>query len=630
MSDIIHLLPDTVANQIAAGEVIQRPASVIKELVENSIDAGSTEIQIIIKDAGRTLIQVIDNGKGMSETDARLCFERHATSKIKSADDLFSLQTMGFRGEALASIGAIAQVELKTKRKEDEIGTLIEMSGGNVEKQESIMCPNGTNFAIKNIFYNVPARRKFLKSNTTEFTHIEKEFFRIVLVNPSISFELIHNNEVCYKLKSCNVKERIVSLFGKGINSQLLSINADSSIVQISGFVGGPETAKKQNSKQYFFVNGRYMRHPYFHKAVMQAFDRMIQPNTSPDYFIYFTIDPSSIDVNIHPTKTEIKFESEQAIWPIVMACVKEALGKFNVTPAIDFESPETINFPYKTHSTEILDTPLIKVDPTYNPFASEKSSYKRSDLKTNWEQLYNGFEKQSGLTPFETDDSLFSETIKRNEFDFTSAEDQFQEEKEAEQLDLNIGKDENKAIYFQYKSKYIFTTTKSGLTCIDQHRAHERVLFDQYMQCINNESGVSQKLLFPEMLELLESESLVLKELLDDLNYLGFEIEPFGKNTYAINGTPSDLKPSAIKDYLLEIINEAKLENKDLRDELKRKMALSLAKTTAITVGQRLTQEEMMELVCNLFSCNNPSFTEENKKIISTIENEEIEKRFK
>ena len=372
------------------------------------------------------------------------------------------------------------------------------------------------------------------------------------------------------------------------------------------------------------------MRHPYFHKAVMQAFDRMIQPNTSPDYFIYFTIDPSSIDVNIHPTKTEIKFESEQAIWPIVMACVKEALGKFNVAPALDFESPETINFPYKTHSTEILDTPLIKVDPTYNPFASEKSSYKRSDSKTNWEQLYNGFEKQSGLTPFETDDSLFSETIKRNEFDFTSAEDQFQEEKETEQLDLNMGKDENKAIYFQYKSKYIFTTTKSGLTCIDQHRAHERVLFDQYMQCINNESGVSQKLLFPEMLELLESESLVLKELLDDLNYLGFEIEPFGKNTYAINGTPSDLKPSAIKDYLLEIINEAKLENKDLRDELKRKMALSLAKTTAITVGQRLTQEEMMELVCNLFSCNNPSFTEENKKIISTIENEEIEKRFK
>ena len=479
MSDIIHLLPDTVANQIAAGEVIQRPASVIKELVENAIDAGSTEIQIIIKDAGRTLIQVIDNGKGMSETDARLCFERHATSKIKSADDLFALRTMGFRGEALASIGAIAQVELKTKRIEDEIGTLIEMAGGKIEKQEAVMCPNGTNFSIKNIFYNVPARRRFLKSNTTEFTHIEKEFFRIVLVNPNVSFELIHNNETCYKLKASNLKERIISLFGKGINTQLLSINADSSIVQIYGYVGRPETAKKQNNKQYFFVNGRYMRHPYFHKAVLQAFDRMVQPNTSPDYFIYFNIDPGSIDVNIHPTKTEIKFESEQAIWPIIMACIKEALGKFNITPAIDFDSPETINFPYNPTSTEVFEAPTIKTDPNYNPFASEERGYKRNDSRDNWEQLYKGFERHSGSTPFESSESIFPTSNEIHDFDFTTSDEQLLERTDEVQLELNIEVEENKTIYFQYKTKYIFTSTKSGLACIDQHRAHERILYE-------------------------------------------------------------------------------------------------------------------------------------------------------
>ena len=630
MSDIIHLLPDTVANQIAAGEVIQRPASVIKELVENAIDAGASDIQIIIKEAGRTLIQVIDNGKGMSETDARLCFERHATSKIQSADDLFSLRTMGFRGEALASIGAIAQVELKTKRAEDEIGTLIEMAGGKIENQESILCPNGTNFSIKNIFYNVPARRRFLKSNTTEFTHIEKEFFRIVLVNPEVSFELIHNNEVCYKLKACNLKERIVNLFGKGINTQLLSINADSSIVQIYGYVGRPETAKKQNNKQYFFVNGRYMRHPYFHKAVMQAFDRMVQPNTTPDYFIYFNIDPGSIDVNIHPTKTEIKFENEQAIWPIIMACIKEALGKFNITQAIDFDAPESINFPYTSSSNETFEAPTIKTDPNYNPFAGEQKSYKRNDSRGNWEQLYSGFEKQSGSSPFENSESFFSATTGNRDFDFPEDTEQLLEQNDEVQLELNMEVEESKAIYFQYKFKYIFTTSKSGLTCIDQHRAHERILYDQYIQSICNQNGVSQKLLFPEILELLESETLILNDLLEELSYLGFEIEPFGKNTFSINGIPSDLKSSSIKDYLLGIIGDAKIESKDLKLEFKKKMALSLAKTTAITAGKKLDQNEMMDLVCKLFSSSNPAFTEENKKIISIFENDEIEKRFK
>jgi DNA mismatch repair protein MutL len=482
MTDIIHLLPDSVANQIAAGEVIQRPASVIKELVENAIDAGASTIQVLVKDAGRTLIQIIDNGKGMSETDARLSFERHATSKIKTADDLFSLSTMGFRGEALASIAAIAQVELRTRREEDELGILIEVAGSRVEKQEAVSCSKGTMFSVKNLFFNVPARRKFLKANSTELNQIINEFNRIAIIYPQISFSLTHNDSLIYQLSESSLRQRIVSIFGKTINQQLLSIETQTSLVTISGFIGKPESAKKQMHNQYFFVNGRYMRHPYFHKAVMQAFDRMLAPETSPSYFISFSIDPSNIDVNIHPTKTEIKFENEQAIWSIILASVREALGKFNVVPGIDFDQENAAEIPVLNTQTDIK-VPTTGFNPEYNPFKqnSESPSYKRENL--NWEKLYEGFESDKGG---------IDETTTQSNLTFSSNEST-----------LLFRNEDICSDYFQFRGKYIFTSVKSGLMLIDQHRAHMRILYEQYLQSIKLQKGVSQQMLFPELLEL-------------------------------------------------------------------------------------------------------------------------------
>lgn len=639
MSDIIHVLPDSVANQIAAGEVIQRPASVIKELVENSIDAGADNIQVVIKDAGRTLIQVIDNGKGMSETDARISFERHATSKIKSADDLFALHTMGFRGEALASIAAIAQVELRTRRPEDEVGTLIEVAGSKVENQTSISCPVGTNFAVKNIFYNVPARRKFLKSNAYEFSQIEREFIRIALVYPQIEFQLIHNDQICMSLKKGNYKERISNVFKnvKGINTQLFTIHVDSTLARIHGFVGKPETAKKKNDRQFFFVNGRFMKHNYFHSAVVQAYGTMLQPGTSPDYFIYFEIDPENIDVNIHPTKTEIKFENENAIWPLVMSGVREGLGKFNISPSIDFDSEGATELPAFSHrNSASVKMPDVKIDPTYNPFEQEHrhNDYKRKST-IGWENLYEGFES-SKWTPSSAEDftpqaeqSLqFDDNGEENDERFTFET----QEREEGQMESGVTTDteETHVEYMQFKNKYIITPVKSGLMCIDQHRAHVRILYDQYMSLISRKQNASQKMLFPEIIELSESENMILGDAMEDLQYIGFDLSPLGKNTYSINGTPANMENGSAKEYITNIIQSLKESRIDFKTQVAEHVALSMARLSATPYGRELSDKEMMSLVSSLLRLPDPNFTPDNKAIIKVFSTEEIEKGFK
>ncbi len=481
MSDIIHLLPDSIANQIAAGEVIQRPSSVVKELVENAIDAGADSIQLIIKDAGRTLIQVIDNGKGMSATDARMAFERHATSKIRKADDLFDLRTMGFRGEALPSIAAISHVEVKTRRAEDELGTLLQIAGSRVENQEPVACPIGSNFSVKNIFFNVPARRKFLKSNDTERRNILTELERIVLVNPSIEFTFIDNDVEVLKFPAGGLRQRIVNVVGKNFNQQLISIDIDTSLAKITGFIGKPESARKARAQQFFFVNNRYMRHAYFNKAVQSAFDPLILNGEYPNYFIYFQVDPSTIDVNIHPTKTEIKFENEQPIWQILTAAIKEALGKFNEVPTIDFDTEGAIDIPIHDPSKNISQ-PRVNVDPSYNPFKSPaRTNYQRP--KFDLDQLYKGFESDKNTADFSTevtpDVDIFSQ----------------QQAGDSEKIVPEM------VVHYQYKNRYILTSVKSGLMLIDQHRAHIRILFDQFLSQIEHKRGISQRALFPEII---------------------------------------------------------------------------------------------------------------------------------
>lgn len=616
MSDIIHLLPDSVANQIAAGEVIQRPSSAVKELMENALDAGATEIQVIIKDAGKTLIQVIDDGKGMSETDARMAFERHATSKIKSANDLYSLQTMGFRGEALASIAAIAQVELRTKRPEDELGTLIEIGASNVQKQEVITCCNGSNFSVRNLFYNIPVRRNFLKKAATEFGHILTEFNRIAIIYPHISFSLKHNDETVSLLEKSSLRQRIIDIFGKNINKQLIPIENKTSLMEITGFVGKPEVARKQAHNQYFFVNGRYMRHPYFHRAVMQAYDRMLQPETTPCYFINFDIDPSSIDVNIHPTKTEIKFENEQAIWSIIYASVKEALGKFSVLPALDFDQERTMDIPVLTSSVDIK-TPQVDFNPSYNPFKQSNSSYDATPKKQNfdWEKLYESFE--SG----DDDSQEAVQTTITLESGISSSE--------AEKTSPIEQRESVSNEYFQFKKRYILTAVKSGLMFIDQHRAHTRVLFEQYLSSIQKQKGASQQMLFPELIDLSAEELIVFEDIKDDLAFVGFDLDCFGKSTYRINGIPSNLEGKDCVSLIKEIIQFCRSTAMDSKTGLQEQLALSLANAAAIPYGKVLSDQEMNNLINMLFACANYNYSPDGKPIAHILSEAEIENRF-
>ena len=615
MADIIHLLPDSVANQIAAGEVIQRPASVLKELVENSIDAGATFIQIVIKDAGRTLVQVVDNGKGMSETDARMAFERHATSKIKNADDLFSLRTMGFRGEALASIAAVAQMEMRTRRAEDELGVLVEIAGTRVFKQEAVQCDLGTSFQVKNLFFNVPARRRFLKSDNVEKSHILAEFYRIALVNTSVAFSFFDGDEEIFQLPASNNKVRIENIFGKSAKKrwqqQLLNIETSTNLVTIYGYVGKPEYAQK-SATQYFFVNGRYMRHPYFHKAVLLAYNQMIQASESPNYFIYFDVDPQTIDVNIHPTKTEIKFENEQAIWSILSAAVKEALGKFNVVPSIDFDQEGAIDMPTSI-SIENVRPPQTNFNPNYNPFGT--TSYKRPNL--DWEQLYGSFEKQEEPVESSIDWESNTELVVTPSFI----------QQEPQQVIENM---ETRAENFQYKNRYILTGIKSGLLMIDQHRAHIRILFDLFLAQIENSKGVSQQVLFPEILELSADDALYFEQILPDLQHVGFEFEALENHSYSVKGVSAQIGTGSVIDLLLDMLDKVKTTALDPTASIHETISLSLAEASSLKAGQRLSTEEMSDLIDRLFACANHNFTPDGKKIMTIFDQDELEKRFK
>lgn len=598
MKDLIHLLPDSIANQIAAGEVIQRPASVVKELMENAVDAEADTIRVYIKDAGRSLVQVIDNGKGMSETDARMAFERHATSKIQTAHDLFALRTMGFRGEALASIAAVAQVELKTMREGDDSGTLIRISGSQFESQETIAAANkGSVFSIKNLFFNIPARRKFLKSNETEFRNIVTEFERIVLVNPEIDFSLTHNDVEVFNLPSSGYKQRIVNVFGKKLATQLLSLQVDTSLVTISGFIGTPETSKKRGALQYFFVNNRYMRHPYFHKAVMTAFEPFIPAGEMPNYFIYMTIDPAAIDVNIHPTKTEIKFENEQAIWQIVSASVREAIGKSSVTPSLEFDRAGAIDMPvFKKDNRINPEKPKISLNSNYNPF---RDSTPNEKPMKNWERIYED--------PFE-------------------AIEKMKEDSESQQEIFN----EDKSLVISYKGKYIITPLKSGLVIIDQRRAHIRVLADEYLKRIQNKQGISQGLLFPEIISFTPKESTVLPCLMDDLAYMGFDLADLGSNSYSINGAPAGLENLDLVEILQDMVDKVLETGCEVKEEVSESLALSLAKKAAVPYGKILSEEEADTLIANLFASSSPNYTPDGKLIISVLSDDELGKRFK
>ena len=623
MSDIIRLLPDSVANQIAAGEVIQRPASVIKELVENAVDAGAKHIDVLVTDAGKTSIQVIDDGKGMSETDARLAFERHATSKIREAADLFALRTMGFRGEALASIAAVAQVELRTCQEGEDLGTSLCISGSKVESQETVACPKGSNFQVKNLFFNIPARRKFLKSNQTELSNILTEFERIALVNPDVSFTLHHNGTEMLNLPAIQLKQRIMGVFGKKINQELLSVNVDTTMVRISGFVGRPETSRKKGARQYFFVNGRYMRHPYFHKAVMDAYEQLVPTGEQVSYFLYFEVEPANIDVNIHPTKTEIKFENEQAIWQILSAAIKESLGKFNAVPSIDFDTEGMPDIPaFENSPYSGLQMPKTTYNPEYNPFntSSSSPSYTRQDAK-GWDKFYEGLEQQSSPA---------------SAFSYPDDGDYFVEQPQEEQNPTLYGQMEESASaetsaqHYQYKGHYIMTSVKSGLMVIDQHRAHVRILYDRYLSQIASRQGVSQGMLFPDIVQFSASEIPVLQSIMDDLSYLGFELTDLGGGSYAINGVPAGIEGLQPIELVQNMVHTAIEKGCKVKEEIQSMLALSLAKAAAIVQGQVLSNEEMNHLVDELLTSTSPNYTPDGKPVLVVIQEDELEKLFK
>ena len=597
MSDVIHLLPDSVANQIAAGEVIQRPASVIKELVENAVDAGATTIHVVVVDAGRTSIQVIDDGKGMSETDARLSFERHATSKIAKADDLFALHTMGFRGEALASIAAVAHVELQTRREADEIGSCIRIAGSKVVSQEPVSCPVGSNFKVENLFFNVPARRKFLKSNATELSNILTAFERIVLVYPDIHFTLHHNGTEMLNLKTGSLLQRISDVFGRQYSQDLLPVEVHTAMCSITGFISKPEGARKKSGQDYFFVNGRYMKHPYFHKAVVTAYDRLIPEGMQVPYFLYFEVNPNDIDVNIHPTKTEIKFENEQAIWQILTAAVRDALGKFCEVPAIDFDTQGSPDIPLYDPARQVAP-PQPHYNPDYNPFKSSSHS-------SSWESLYEGLEKSPSSAPAPEEGEMFGPT------DDTQTPETILSEKSPS--------------HYQYKGKYLMTAVKSGLMIIDQHRADMRILYERYMEQMTNHTANTQKLLFPEVVQLAPSEAVLLGKLLPELTNLGFELSDLGGNSFAVNGVPSGLDGLDPVQLVRQLVDDSGTITSQVKS-LNAQLAMSLARHAAIPYGQLLNNEEIENIINQLFACSNVNYTPDGKAILCILPQGDIE----
>ncbi|MBQ9231227.1 MAG: DNA mismatch repair endonuclease MutL [Prevotella sp.] len=601
MSDVIQLLPDSVANQIAAGEVIQRPASVIKELVENAVDAGARTIQVIVVDAGRTSLQVIDDGKGMSETDARLAFERHATSKIRKADDLFALTTMGFRGEALPSIAAVSQVELRTRMEEQELGTRIRLSGSKVEEQELVSCPKGSNFKVENLFFNVPARRKFLKTNATELNNILTAFERIVLVYPGIAFSLYSNGQELMNLKSGTLRQRISDVFGKRFNQDLLEVSVETAICKISGFVGKPESARKKGAHDYFFVNGRFMKHAYFHKAVMQAFDRLVPVGMQVPYFIYFEVAPSDIDVNIHPTKTEIKFENEQAVWQILMAAVKDAIGKFCEIPQIDFDTEGRPDIPVFSPKQQVAP-PQPSYNSTYNPFKQHSERLAKS--ADGWEQLYDQLARRR---PTETE--VFDTTV---------------DETPAPEMEPLI--EEKSPVHYQYKGRYIMTAVKSGLMIIDQYRADVRIRYERYLSQLEVQAVNSQRMLFPEVVRFSPSDAVVLGKILPELQGMGFELSDLGQYSYAIQAIPAGLEGLNYVQLVHDMVSDAIEKGAGNLHDIHSSLALSLARHAAIPQGQILSNEEMENIVNELFACSNVNYTPDGKAILCILPQKEIE----
>ncbi len=609
ITDIIKILPDSVANQIAAGEVIQRPASAAKELLENAIDSGASAIKLIIKDAGKTLIQVIDNGCGMSETDARMCFERHATSKIQKANDLFAIRTMGFRGEALASIAAISQIEIKTKRIEDELGSSIEIEGSEVKSQNADNCPNGTSIAVKNLFFNVPARRNFLKSNTAETRHIIEEFNRIALVNPQISFSMFHNNKQVFQLYPSTLKQRIIALFGNMYKQRLVPVEQKSDIVNISGFIGKPEFAKKTRGEQYFFANNRFIKHPYLNHSVNGAFKELLPADTYPAYFLYLEVDPKMIDVNIHPTKTEVNFLDDKLIYSILRATLKQSLGKFSITPTIDFDIEGSMKFS-DFPKNKVVKDPSIKPNPDYNPFETGKKQIydltidnRQKSNKDNWEKLYISDEKIP-------DKNINEQKLIEPDW----------EQKELEQRTEKI---------FQIHNRYILTNIKSGLMIINQQRAHERILYERYLNILNTKKGLSQQELFPQSISFSPGDAEIIDEIKDDLQILGFNINKLGKNTFVINGTPADFPEKNISHVLEKIFENYKNNLLNLNLDKKINLARSMASNMSIRSGKVLMKEEMKALVDELFACKVPDVSPGGKPIIQIISVEDMDKGF-
>ena len=617
MNDVIKLLPDSVANQIAAGEVIQRPASVIKELVENSVDAGADRIEIVLKDAGRTLIQVIDNGCGMSATDARLAFERHSTSKISTAADLFTLHTMGFRGEALASICAISQVELKTMRHGDSVGTHLTINGSKFESQQPTACQAGSNIMVKNLFFNVPARRKFLKKDSVELTNILHEFERLALVNPDVEFTLVHNGVTLHQLLPGSLKQRINELFGKSLDKQLIPIETETAIATITGFVGLPEHARRRGALQYFFVNGRNMRHPYFHRAVMSCYEQLIPADVQPNYFINFEVDAESIDVNIHPTKNEIKFENEQPIFQILIAAVREALGRFNAGPAIDFDLADSPEIP--PFSGKQKGNADVFIDTKYNPFNVGQTTPTRQSTQ-NWESLYAGFnadgKPQTSTTLPMPDDADLSHPASSD----------------SATAPLDFGNSDADAVpqILQFKAQYIMLPTKSGLLIIDQHRAHVKILYERYLAAMGSGHSVSQSLLFPESLTLSPSQSVIVESSAEQLANCGFDLSFLGNNTWAINGVPPMIKNGNIIEILMNIIDGISTAGDDAAADIVRdKIALSMANSMAIKTGQPLTAPEAENIVSELLQLPTPNFTPDGQVVLSVIPTSDIQRLF-
>lgn len=656
MNDIIQLLPDSVANQIAAGEVIQRPASVIKELVENSIDAGATLINVVCVDSGRTSIQVTDNGKGMSETDARLSFERHATSKIRQADDLFNLHTMGFRGEALASIAAVAQVELRTRRPDDDLGTALTIAGSRFVSQEPVQCPVGCNFTISNLFYNVPVRRKFLKSNTTELNNIVTAFERIALVYPDVAFTLYNNQTELYNLKAGGLRQRIVDVIGKKINQHLLPIDIDTTMCKISGFVGKPESARKKGARQFFFVNGRYMKHPYFHKAIMTAYERLVPEGEQIPYFIYFTVNPTDIDVNIHPTKTEIKFENEQTVWQILTAAVRDAVGMFNDVTAIEFDTEGQPDIPALGAMPQAdISAPKVQYNPAYNPF-NESSAQRSSAAPDNWEQLYEGlssahsrqqsapslFDNDTGGViqsrsnvankPFADNGIVLSKGFSKPDglnaesagFNALSADtDMLSASTEPSPLE------EKSPTHYQYKGRYIMTSVKSGLMIIDQYRAHTRILYEDYIEQMQKRRPSSQKPLFPDTIHFSASDKVVVEAVMPELQNIGFELTPNEEGDYTITAVPSGLDGLDYVALVQDLVASAREKTTSAIDDINHSIALELARNAAVTYGQVLTNAEMENIVNSLFACSNFSYTPDGKKILTMLRQTDLEQLF-